>query len=581
MGQTPGARSSSLLARIDTWLRALNRRRLLRRRHAKHRATERSWMAAEDPSNPGMAGVLHTRFAALREPAVVSIVMRGPARDARPGWPWHRGAALTANWCLVDAPCDALLNIVHIVQTAPSDVVALLPAGHALAPHAPMMIAEAVAAFPRFALIYGDEDCFDDDGRRHNALLHCNWNAELLRSTPYLSGLVVARRSALLALPPIDGAVTTWWGLLLRLTEGAAQADVVHIPHVLSHCVAAQRMSRQVSAPAATATDVELVRQHLGRCGVAATVEAAAAGGVHVRYAVPTPAPLVSLIIPTRNGLHLLRQCVQSILERTTYTPYELVIVDNGSDDPATLHYLRELQADARIRVQRDDRPFNFAALNNAAVPLCRGHVLGFVNNDVEVITPGWLDEMVGLGLRADVGAVGARLWFSNATLQHAGVILGIGGVAAHIHQRLPREQPGYLARAHVTQEFSAVTAACMLMRRDVFEQVNGFDEVAFAVDYNDIDLCLRVRSAGYRVVWTPHAELFHHESATRGNNWNDEQKARHAREVQRMRERWARWLDNDPAYNPNASLKNLDFAFSIATEPRVSLSKPWFDQLP
>jgi len=272
---------------------------------------------------------------------------------------------------------------------------------------------------------------------------------------------------------------------------------------------------------------------------------------------------------------------VHSIIERTTYTPYEIIIVDNGSDEPDTLRYLDELQSDARIRIHRDGRPFNFAALNNAAVPLCRGQVLAFVNNDVEVITPDWLEEMVGLAMRPDVGAVGARLWFSNKTLQHAGVILGIGGVAAHIHQRLSRDQPGYQGRAQLTQEFSAVTAACMLMRRGVFEQVHGFDEAAFAVDFNDIDLCLRVRAAGYRVVWTPHAELFHHESATRGANRSDEQKARHAGEFQRMRDRWSRWLDNDPAYNPNASLKNLDFSFSIATEPRVSLLKPWFEQSP
>jgi GT2 family glycosyltransferase len=571
------------LARLDAWLRALNRRRLLRRRQAKHRAAERTWVAADDPSHPDAARALLARFAGLRQPAVLGIVMRPSGREPMPGWPWHRRSALTANWQLVAADPSAMAQLPGLLQSAATDVIALLPADCCLAPHAPALIAEAIARFPNFVLLYGDEDCVDSNGRRHSALLHGSWNPELLRSTPYLSGLIVVRRAALSALLS-EGAQLQpagWWDLLLRLTERAADSGIVHIPHVLSHRLADQRVSRHVSTPAAQPADVAAVQRHLERSGLDARAQASPHGGVHVRYAVPAPAPLVSLIIPTRNGLHLLRQCVQSILERTTYTPYELVIVDNGSDDPETLHYLRALQADPRIRVQRDDRPFNFAALNNAAVPLCRGRVLGFVNNDVEVISLGWLEEMVGLAMRADVGAVGARLWFSNATLQHAGVILGIGGVAAHIHQRLSREQPGYLGRAHVTQEFSAVTAACVLMRRDVFEQINGFDEVAFAVDFNDIDLCLRVRRAAYRVIWTPHAELFHHESATRGANWSDEQKARHAREFQRMRERWARWLDNDPAYNPNASLKNLDFAFSIATEPRASLSKPWFDQLP
>ena len=570
-----------LVARLNAWLHALNRRRLLRRRQAKHRAAERQWIAADDPSNPPVARALQERFAALRQPAMLSVVMRECARaTAAPEWPWFRGPALTPNWRVIN-PSGG--SIAEAVRAAPSEIIALLPADCGLAPHAPMMIAEAVARSPHFALMYADEDCAAGNGGRHSPLLHCDWNAELLRSTPYLAGLIVVRRSALLALEQqaIESDSALWWDLLLRLTERAAEKDIVHIPHVLSHRIGAERVSRQLSAAHADAAEVAVVQAHLDRCAVPARAHAASTGGVRVRYALPSPAPLASLIVPTRNGLHLLRQCVHSIIERTTYTPYEIIIVDNGSDEPDTLRYLDELQSDARIRIHRDGRPFNFAALNNAAVPLCRGQVLAFVNNDVEVITPDWLEEMVGLAMRPDVGAVGARLWFSNKTLQHAGVILGIGGVAAHIHQRLSRDQPGYQGRAQLTQEFSAVTAACMLMRRGVFEQIHGFDEAAFAVDFNDIDLCLRVRAAGYRVVWTPHAELFHHESATRGANRSDEQKARHAGEFQRMRDRWSRWLDNDPAYNPNASLKNLDFSFSIATEPRVSLLKPWFEQSP
>jgi len=580
MAKTPrAADGAGLFARLNAWLHRVNRRRLQRRRHAMHRAAERAWMASDDASNPKAAHALLARFAGLQQPSVLGIVMRPAGHEAVPGWPWQRRAALTSNWQVLTS--DPAANLAAVLRAATTDAIALLPADCCLAAHAPALIAEAIARFPNFVLLYGDEDRVDSDGRRHSPLLHGGWNAELLRSTPYLSGLVVARRDAVCALLAQDAQLhaSGWWDFLLRLTEQAADENIVHIPHVLSHRLADQRVSQHVAVPAVDAAGLGVVQQHLGRGGLAAHAVASPMGGVHVRYAVPAPAPLVSLIIPTRNGLQLLRQCVQSVLARTAYAPYEIVIVDNGSDDPATLHYLRELQADSRIRVQRDDRAFNFAALNNAAVPLCRGRVLGFVNNDVEVISAGWLDEMVGLAMRADVGAVGARLWFSDATLQHAGVILGIGGVAAHVHQRLARGQPGYQGRAHVTQEFSAVTAACMLMRREVFEQVNGFDEVAFAVDFNDVDLCLRIRRAGHRVVWTPHAELFHHESATRGASWSEEKKARQVREFQRMRERWASWLDNDPAYNPNASLKNLDFAFSIAAEPRVSLLQPWFER--
>jgi GT2 family glycosyltransferase len=285
----------------------------------------------------------------------------------------------------------------------------------------------------------------------------------------------------------------------------------------------------------------------------------------------------VSLIIPTRNGLQLLRQCVQSVVDKTHYARYEIVIVDNGSDDPATLEYLQGLRTDPRIRVHRDDRPFNFSALNNAAARTCRGELLGLINNDIEVISGDWLREMVGLALRRDVGAVGARLWFADGTLQHAGVVLGIGGVAGHVHRQLPRTQPGYQGRARLTQEFSAVTAACMVLRREVFDSLGGLDETNLAVDYNDIDFCLRIRRAGYRVIWTPHAELYHHESATRGRAQSEAAQRRYQAEVAFMRKNWGSLLEYDPAYNPNLTLRHSDFSIG-ASPPRVGLEEPWFD---
>ena len=195
--------------------------------------------------------------------------------------------------------------------------------------------------------------------------------------------------------------------------------------------------------------------------------------------------------------------------------------------------------------------PFNFSALNNAAAGLCRGELLGLINNDIEVIDGGWLREMASLALRRDVGAVGARLWFADGTLQHAGVVLGIGGVAGHVHRQLPRTQPGYQGRARLTQEFSAVTAACMVLRREVFDAVGGLDETNLAVDYNDIDFCLRIRRAGYRVVWTPHAQLYHHESATRGRHRPGQQQQRYDREVAFMQSTWGPWLRKRSCVQP------------------------------
>jgi len=250
----------------------------------------------------------------------------------------------------------------------------------------------------------------------------------------------------------------------------------------------------------------------------------------------------------------------------------------HGSDDAATLEYLQSLRGHPLVRVHRDERPFNFSALNNAAAGLCRGELLGLVNNDIEVIDGGWLREMAGLAQRRDVGAVGARLWFSNGTLQHAGVILGIGGVAGHVHRQLPRAAPGYQGRALLTQEFSAVTAACLLLRREVFEAVGGMDEAHLAVDYNDIDFCLRIRRSGLRVIWTPHAQLYHHESATRGTARSTAAEQRYQGEIGFMHKNWGPLLECDPAYNPNLALRGLDFALSAT--PRVSLETPWFDQL-
>ncbi|HEY2979445.1 MAG TPA: glycosyltransferase family 2 protein, partial [Burkholderiaceae bacterium] len=461
------------------------------------------------------------------------------------------------------------------MREATGSHIVLVPDDWVMAPHALVLAAEAIQRFPQAKLIYGDDDCLDSLQRRHSACMRCDWNLELLRSVPYVNGLVVLRREAwcsLQDLARIDSSAA-WWGLLLRVTEPLLADEVLHVPHVLGHRLTDARISHEPAAP--SAVEVDLVQAHLDRCAPGAVAHAAAEGGVHVRYPVPDPAPLVSLIIPTRNGLRLLRQCVQSILERTDYTNYEIVIVDNGSDDPATLEYLQGLRTDSRIRVHRDDRPFNFSSLNNAAARMCRGELLALINNDIEVIGSDWLHEMVGLSLRRDVGAVGARLWFADRTLQHAGVVLGIGGVAGHVHRQLPSTQPGYRGRARLTQEFSAVTAACMVLRKDVFDALGGLDEVNLAVDYNDIDFCLRIRRAGYRVIWTPHAQLYHHESATRGQQRTTAEQRRYDREVAFMQSNWGGWLSNDPAYNPNLTLRAT--RFELSDQPRVNLVEPWY----
>jgi GT2 family glycosyltransferase len=281
-----------------------------------------------------------------------------------------------------------------------------------------------------------------------------------------------------------------------------------------------------------------------------------------VRWPLPEQPPLVSLMIPTRDRVEILKPCVDAILERTDYPRLEVLILDNQSSCTATLDYMRDVTSrDKRVRVLHWNEPFNYSAINNFGARYARGEILGLVNNDIEPINSEWLDEMVRQVCRPEIGCVGAKLYYPNDTVQHAGVILGIGGVAGHAHKYFDRNSPGYFTRLHLAHNLSAVTAACLLLRKAVFEEVGGLNEEHLAIAFNDVDLCLKVREAGYRNLWTPYAELYHHESISRGADDNAKKRARAAGEVAYMRETWAAQLDNDPAYNPNLTLVHEDFS--------------------
>jgi GT2 family glycosyltransferase len=346
--------------------------------------------------------------------------------------------------------------------------------------------------------------------------------------------------------------------------------QIQHIPRVLYHW----RMHDESAAlstsvkPYAMLAGERALNEHFQRHGLDATAEYIGYG-YRVRYALPDSPPMVSLIIPTRNGVHLLRQCVESILNKTNYPNYEILIVDNGSDDNETLCYLKSLETDPRVRVLRRDSPFNYSALNNSAVQEARGKLVGLINNDISVISPEWLSEMVSLAIQPKVGAVGARLWYPNDTLQHGGVILGIGGIGAHSHKGFPNGCYGYFARMVLISGFSAVTGACLIIEKAIYEEVGGLNETDLHVAFNDTDFCLRVRDAGYRNVWTPYADLYHHESASRGSDEDmAEKQARFDKEIQYMLQRWENLLLHDPAYSPNLTLNYEDF--SLAWPPRV-----------
>ena len=451
--------------------------------------------------------------------------------------------------------------------------VVLMTGGDVLPSYALAHVAAEVRSHAAARLVYADDDRIGADGVRCEPHFKPDWNVDMF----YVQD-IVSRFCALDArLLHEAGGFGEGFGaamvyeLLLRCLERLAPGDGIrHIPRVLCHVTGRALHGSQVDALAET--EAIAVDQHFRRIGTPARAMRCEQGR-RVRYELPDAAPLVTLIIPTRNAVALLRQCIGSIVTATTYPNYELLLIDNGSDDGEALTYLASLEGQPGIRVLRDNRPFNYSALNNMGVANARGSVIGLVNNDIEVISPGWLDEMVSIALQPGVGAVGAKLLYPDERVQHGGVLLGVGGVegvAGHANKFLPAWHGGYMGRASMVQSFSAVTAACLVVRKAAYEQVGGLDEVELKVAYNDIDFCLRLRGAGYRNVWTPHAELFHHESATRGADIQPAQRARFDQEHAYMRRRWADVLAADPAYNPNLTVHAENFG--LAWPPRV----PW-----
>jgi O-antigen biosynthesis protein len=457
------------------------------------------------------------------------------------------------------------------LEIATGEFAALLDHDDVLAPDALYWVVREINEHPDAALVYSDEDKIDFDGDRTMPYFKCDWNYDLFLAHNLITHLGVYRTELLRAIggfrQGFEGAQD--YDLALRFIERISPAQIRHIPRILYHW----RMLRGSTAVNAGEKSYaakrarQAVEEHLARSGVKASVETIKGMAVQrVRYAIPDPAPLASIIIPTRNGEKLVRQCVESIRAKTTYSPYEIVLVDNGSDDASALRYFDQLAAAGHIRLLRDPRPFNFSALNNSAAREARGELLVFVNNDIEVITPDWLTEMVSHAQRPEIGAVGAKLWYPNETIQHAGLVL-VAGLAGHAHLGRKRGDHGYFSRASLTQALSAVTAACLCVRREAFERVGGFDEI-LAVAFNDVDLCLKLQAAGYRNLYTPYAELYHHESASRGYEDTPEKMKRFQQEADILRERWMPVLMNDPYYNPNLTLSGDPF--TLAWPPRV-----------
>jgi GT2 family glycosyltransferase len=487
------------------------------------------------------------------------------AFTAIPRLVWHHGGE--------GLPVERL-NRALLGSEAP--LVALIDAGDQLAPHALFSVADALFRHPGWSALYSDEDKIDLQGARTQPHFKPDLNIDLLRSAPYTGALLVVRRELFAQIGGFDARWdgTEEYDLALRLAEHLGAAEFGHVADVLYHRFANSGRTRR-PAMEIIGDLPRLLQTHLDRLGIGATVEPGnAAHTCRIRYRHDGPDPLVSIIIPTKNQLALLKRCVETVLKVTSYENYEIIVVDNGSDEADACDYLDAIEGKldeigGRLRVLRHPGPFNYSAMNNRAVrEAAQGDYICLLNNDTAPLDGEWLGEMMALARRPEVGAVGAKLVFPDGKIQHGGVVLGVGwgSPADHPYGGEPGSAPGYWGRLQVTQDFSAVTAACMVTRRADYDAVGGLDEAAFAVSFNDVDYCLKLREAGRLVVWTPYAQLLH-EAGVSQRAANVEKKAiaekndRFRRESIAMFDKWMPRIAFDEAYNRNLSSMGLGFA--------------------
>ena len=402
-------------------------------------------------------------------------------------------------------------------------------------------------------MIYSDSDLIDENGTRKEPCFKPDWNPNLFYSCDYIGRICFYN---VLSVREIGGFKSGYDGaeeyeFTLRLVSKLSDQEIVHIPKILYHqyCLSSEIPSYSRGRIRQHESGKKALNNHFMPLG-SSVVNGAADKLYRVKYPLIN-LPLVSIIIPTKDKIDILKMCIDSIVEHTEYPNWEIIIIDNNSIEVQTHNYLTKISTDQRISVYPYYKPFNYAELNNFALTYARGQILTLLNNDIEIISRGWLSEMVRHVQRPEIGIVGAKLLYSDKIVQHAGVIIGIGGVAGHGHKYISDDDSGYCDRAVVVQNVSAVTGACMCVRREIYESVGGLDE-NLAVAFNDVDFCLKVRDAGYRNIYTPYAKLIHHESISRGHDDTPKKHALFLKEFSYMKEKWGDKLKNDPAYNPN-----------------------------
>ena len=491
-------------------------------------------IANADPTNQEVADILKTASGKDRRIRVTDV-------------PENKGIAQNTN---------AALGI------ASGDYIGLLDHDDLLTPDALYEVVRVLNEEERPQVIYSDEDKVTTDLSEHfQPFMKPDFNLDLLRANNYICHFFVAEKDLAEQVGGFRGEYNGAqdYDLILRCTEKAEK--IAHIPRILYHWRVHKASTADNPASKMYAFDAgkRAIEEHLKRCGEKGTVSHTKDLGFYRGQYQVQGKPLVSIIIPNKDHADMLDRCLKSI-EKSSYQNYEIIIVENNSEKEETFDYYKQLKSE-RIKVVYWEGIFNYSAINNFGVRAAKGDFLILLNNDVEIITENWIEEMLSNCQRKDVGIVGAKLYYPDDTVQHAGIIIGIGGVAGNIFTGLPRRFTGYFHKASIQQDLSAVTAACMMVKRSVYEEAGGLEE-KLQVAFNDVDFCLRVRKDGYLVVFDPYVELYHYESKTRGSENTKEKVRRFQSEIEYMRSHWLELLKKgDPMYNPNLTLTKWDYS--------------------
>ncbi len=568
------------------------------------------WIALHDTLTETNTRAIEAHIARLADPPKISVVMPvfNPAPDHLRSAIQSVRAQLYPNWelCIADDASTDAAVIAILRQSAADDerirlvtrasngnvsaasntaldnatgrFVALLDHDDVLPRHALYEVAAELTEYPETDIVYSDEDHIDDHGRRSSPYFKTGWNPELILGQNLISHLGVYRLDLVRRIGGfrvgLEGSQD--YDLALRVVANSSPERIRHVPAVLYHWrrgSAAGSFSEQ-SLERCIRSARAAIRDHLSDLGVTAQLGPAPTMTQYTRVVrpVPDPPPLVSVIVPTRDRARLLRSCIEGVLHRTAYRNIEVLILDNDSTERETFALFDELRTDERVRVLPFPGPFNYSAINNQGVAEARGELILLLNNDIEVIGPDWLTEMVSQAIRPEIGAVGAKLLYPNGLIQHGGVLVGLGSVAGHQFQFTPAASPGYSGLLGLSRDILAVTGACLLVRKSVFQEAGGLDAEALPVSFNDVDLCLRIAALGFRNLWTPHATLYHKESASRGYDTNEKDRVRAALEADWMRRRWGALLLENRDVNPNLVLQHPHYR--LAFPPR--LRKRW-----